>query len=86
MTKIRRFLRIFVQWFNLKKEREGKLFQGSFKAILIDNEDYLLRVSRYIHLNVLDLIQPDWRREGVKDPQGAFKFLIMTPSCFSFKA
>lgn len=65
----------YAKYFNLKKEREGKLFQGSFKAILIDNEDYLLRVSRYIHLNVLDLIQPDWREEGVKDSQRAFKFL-----------
>ena len=63
------------KYFNLKNQRDGRLFQGAFKAILIDNETYLLRVSRYVHLNVLDLIQPDWRKEGVKNPQKAIKFL-----------
>lgn len=67
------------KYFNLKNQREGRLFQGAFKAILIDNENYLLRVSRYIHLNVLDLIQPDWRENGVKNPQKAIKFLNKYP-------
>ena len=30
---------------------DGALFRGRFKAILVDKENYLLRLSRYIHLN-----------------------------------
>jgi len=31
--------------------RVGTLFQGIYKAVLIENENYLLHLSRYIHLN-----------------------------------
>jgi len=36
---------------NLKHRKDGALFRGRYKAILVDAENYLLRVSRYIHLN-----------------------------------
>jgi len=36
---------------NIKKRRSGHLFQGRYKAILIDRDSYLLELSRYIHLN-----------------------------------
>jgi putative transposase len=32
-------------------KRVGSLFQGRFQAIYVDNDDYLLHLSRYIHLN-----------------------------------
>jgi len=67
------------KYFNLKYQREGRLFQGPFKAILIKNENHLLRVLRYVHLNVLDLIQPDWREKGIRNPQTAIKFLNEYP-------
>ena len=38
-------------YFNKKYKRVGKLFQGHYKAILIYDENYLLHLSRYIHLN-----------------------------------
>jgi len=38
-------------YFNKKNNRVGSLFQGPYKAVLIDNGDQLLHVSRYIHLN-----------------------------------
>jgi REP element-mobilizing transposase RayT len=34
--------------------RDGPLFRGRFKAILVDAENYLLHVSRYIHLNPVE--------------------------------
>jgi putative transposase len=39
--------------FNRKYHRSGHLYQGRYKAFLIDGNNYLLEVSRYIHLNPL---------------------------------
>lgn len=39
--------------FNRKYKRSGHLYQGRYKAFLIDKDNYLLEVSRYIHLNPL---------------------------------
>ena len=38
-------------YFNKKYDRVGPLFQGAYKAVLVENETYLLHLSRYIHLN-----------------------------------
>lgn len=39
------------RYFNLKYERVGRLFQGTFKAKEITDEGSLLQVSRYLHIN-----------------------------------
>ena len=36
---------------NKRYKRCGALFQGAFQAIHVDHEEYLLNLSRYIHLN-----------------------------------
>ncbi|MCL0065836.1 transposase [Dehalococcoidia bacterium] len=36
---------------NRKYQRVGHLFQGRYKAFIVDNEGYLLELSRYLHLN-----------------------------------
>jgi len=41
----------YSMYFNKKYKRVGKLFQGHYKARLINDDPYLLHVSRYIHLN-----------------------------------
>ncbi len=41
----------YVMYFNKKYDRVGTLFQGKYKGILLDNDVYLLHLSRYIHLN-----------------------------------
>ncbi len=41
----------YTQYFNRSRKRIGPLFQGRYKAILVDKDFYLLQVSRYIHLN-----------------------------------
>lgn len=38
-------------YFNKRYDRVGSLFQGPYKAVLIDSDNYLLHLSRYIHLN-----------------------------------
>lgn len=57
----------FTTYFNKRYERDGRLFQGPFKARHIDNDSYLLHISRYIHLNPLDLFQPNWKDDGIQD-------------------
>ena len=37
--------------FNKRHERVGPLFQSRYKAALVDSDEYLLHLSRYIHLN-----------------------------------
>jgi len=41
----------FTRWVNWRQERNGHLFQGRFKAVLVDGASYLLELVRYIHLN-----------------------------------
>lgn len=41
----------YVMYFNQKHKRIGPLFQGRYKAVLIETEEQLLHVSRYIHCN-----------------------------------
>lgn len=41
----------YTSYFNRRHRRCGHLFQGRFKAHLIDQDGYFLEVSRYIHLN-----------------------------------
>lgn len=41
----------YATYYNRKHHRQGHLFQGRFKSILINADDYLLEVSRYIHRN-----------------------------------
>jgi hypothetical protein len=44
---------IYTQKFNRVHHRDGPLFRGRYKAILIDAEEYFLSVVRYIHQNPL---------------------------------
>lgn len=41
----------YTTYFNVKRKRFGHLFQGRYKAILVDADDYAKELSRYIHLN-----------------------------------
>ena len=43
----------YAAYFNRKRRRRGHLFQGRFKSILVDADEYLKHLSRYIHLNPL---------------------------------
>ena len=41
----------YTMYFNMKYDRVGSLFQGRYKACIVENDEYLLHLSRYIHLN-----------------------------------
>ncbi|OIP57556.1 MAG: hypothetical protein COX79_01945 [Candidatus Levybacteria bacterium CG_4_10_14_0_2_um_filter_36_16] len=48
---MKRLTTSYVMYFNRKYKRVGALFQNAYKATLIENDSYLLHLSRYIHLN-----------------------------------
>lgn len=41
----------YTQWFNSRYKRCGHLFQGRYKAVMVDSDEYLLELAAYIHLN-----------------------------------
>ena len=43
----------YTTYYNIKQKRTGHLFQGRYKAILVDADCYLSELSRYIHLNAV---------------------------------
>ena len=45
------FTNSYTRYFNTINDRHGPLFQGNFRAKRIENDEQLLHVSRYIHLN-----------------------------------
>jgi putative transposase len=48
---MRHFNISYTSYFNRAHHRSGHLYQGRYKAFLIDADSYLLDVSRYVHLN-----------------------------------
>lgn len=52
---------VYTQYFNRRHGRVGHLFQGRYKAILVEKDLYLMELSRYIHLN-------PWRVKRSQDP------------------
>jgi REP element-mobilizing transposase RayT len=41
----------YTRWVNWRHNRSGHLFQGRYKAVLVDGDSYLLELVRYVHLN-----------------------------------
>ncbi len=48
---IHRLNSIYAQYFNKQHDRIGHVFQGRYKAILVQRDSYLLELCRYIVLN-----------------------------------
>jgi len=52
---ISRFIQVslnaYVQALNKQMQRKGPLFEGRFRHVLIDKEEYFIYLVRYIHLN-----------------------------------
>ena len=65
----------YTMYFNQKYERAGSLFQGTYKAILVNQEAHFIHLPYYIHFNPLDLKFPEWRDREIKNYKQAMKFL-----------
>ena len=48
---MKRLVGVYTMRFNSKYHRRGHLFQGRYKAFIVDKDNYFLELSRYIHLN-----------------------------------
>ena len=66
----------FAKYFNLKYQRKGFLFASRYQSVSVKTEAQLNAVSRYITIiNPLDIYQPGWREDGLKNKEGALNFL-----------
>lgn len=65
----------YASFFNKKYERQGHLFQGRFKAILVKSDEQLINTFVYIHTNPISLVEPGWKEGVVKNPRKAITFL-----------
>ncbi|OGM14318.1 hypothetical protein A3A76_00025 [Candidatus Woesebacteria bacterium RIFCSPLOWO2_01_FULL_39_23] len=75
MTKLLRSISTtYAMYFNKKYDRVGPLFQGRYKAALVDNDNYLIHISRYIHLNPLDLALTG--TDPVNYPYSSFAYYV----------
>ncbi len=70
-----RLLMGYAKYFNKKYDRTGPLYNGPFKAVHISRDAHFEHLLRYIHLNVLDSTDMQWREGLVSDWNSAEKFL-----------
>jgi len=56
---MKRLIDAYIKYFNEKYDRRGSIFEGCYKAVLIDNERHFLYLPYYIHHNPEDLYKDD---------------------------
>jgi len=71
---MRRFNVAYIGYYNRQHKRVGHLYQGRYKAILVDKDAYLSILSRYIHLNPVRI-----KSMEKIDPQEKYKHLTDYP-------
>ncbi len=62
----------YTMWVNRRRGRTGHVFQGRYKAILLDADTYLLELVRYIHLNPVRAGVVKWAEEYPWSSQRAY--------------
>jgi putative transposase len=65
----------YSMYYNRRYNGYGHVFQGTYKASHINNESYWLHISRYIHLNPID-IKKDYKAYDFS----SYKYFIDRPS------
>lgn len=66
----------YSMYFNKRNNRVGGLFQGKYKAALIENDSYLLHLSRYIHANPIGLSKRLTGSDLVNYPYSSYAYFI----------
>lgn len=66
-ANISRFVKVlhgtYAQRFNIRHNSKGHVFESVFTSVLVDKDNYLLEVSRYIHLNPVNAKMVDLPEE-----------------------
>jgi len=58
----------YAKYFNTKYNRVGSLFQGPFRAVKIENDEYLKYLLVYLNvINPGQLVEPNLKEVGIKD-------------------
>jgi len=65
----------YTMYFNKLNDRSGALFQGTFKSVHANKDEYLNYLYAYIHLNPIKIIESNWKEEGIKNLSKAKDFL-----------
>jgi REP element-mobilizing transposase RayT len=63
----------YTQYFNRQHNRVGHVFQGRFKAILIQKDSYLLELARYI---VLNPVRAEMVRQAKEWPWSSYRAMV----------
>ena len=62
-------------YYNVKYKDSGRLFQGAYKARLVDNENYLKYLSAYIQFKNILYLYPGGIERAVQNFDDAFDFV-----------
>jgi len=62
-------------YFNKKYRRTGPLFQGRFRAVLIETEEQLKNTFVYTHVNPVSFVEPKWKENGINNLPKVIQFL-----------
>jgi putative transposase len=63
----------YTTYFNIKRNRCGHLFQGRYKGILVDKDEYCKELSRYIHLNP---VRAGVVRAALEYPWSSYRYFV----------
>lgn len=68
-----KFQNSYTKYVNIKHDRYGHLFAGQFKAVRMPNDNILLHVSRYIHLNPISSFVVESEQKLLDYPYSSIK-------------
>jgi putative transposase len=70
-------LNSYTRYFNTRYKRKGPLWEGRYKGIRIEKDDYLIHLTRYIHLNPVSALLVDkpeeWKASSYNEYIGLSK-------------
>ena len=61
----------YAKYFNTKYEKTGHVFQGAYKAKIIDTDEQLMYLSAYIHRNPSEISL--WKHDSIKYPWSSYR-------------
>ena len=67
----------YTMYVNEKYKRSGHVFQGRYKAKPVENDAYFLHLSRYIHLNPTELLDPNANSDELTEKSNKTQQFLM---------